>query len=79
MIIDIKDFYLEKPMARSKFMRPKLSYLPESLVQQYNMEAKATRDVYVHVHIRQGMYGLPQAGLIARQLLEKRINKQGYQ
>ena len=26
-----------------------------------------------------GMYGLPQAGLIANELLEKRLNKHGYQ
>ena len=41
--IDIKDFYLNIPMARSKYVHLKLSNLPESVVQQYNMEAKCTR------------------------------------
>ena len=49
--IDIKDFYLNTPMARSEYMRLKLSDLPESVMQQYNMEKKATRDGYVHVDI----------------------------
>ena len=52
-------------------MRLKLSDLPKSVVQQYNMEAKATRDGYLHMDIRRGMYDLPQAGLIVQQLLEK--------
>ena len=52
-------------------MRLKLRDLPKSVVQQYNMETKATRDGYVHVDIRRGMYGLPQAWLITHQLLEK--------
>ena len=42
------------------------------------MEEKTTRDGYVYVEIKQGMYGLPQAGLIAQQLLEKQLNKKGY-
>jgi hypothetical protein len=28
--------------------------------------------------IRQGMYGLPQAGIIAQELLAKRLNEHGY-
>ena len=34
MTIDIKDFYLNTLMARSKYMRLKLSDLPKSMVQQ---------------------------------------------
>ena len=30
------------------------------------------------MEIKWGMYGLPQAGLIAQQLLEKQLNKKGY-
>ena len=51
MKIYIKGFYLNTPMARSKYMRLKLSDLPESVVQQYNVKAKSTRDGYVHVDI----------------------------
>ena len=39
---------------------------------------KTTRDKYVYVEINQGVYGIPQAGLIAQQLLEKRLNKKDY-
>ena len=59
-------------------MRLKLSDLPESVVQHYNMAENTTSDGYVYVEIKWGMYGLPQVGLIAQQLLEKRLNKKGY-
>ena len=52
-------------------MRLKLSDLPKSGVQHYHVENKSTRDGYVYVEIKRGIYGLPQAGLIAQQLLEK--------
>ena len=71
MTIDIKDFYLNTPMERSKYMHLKLSDLPKSEAQQYNMEAKETKGGYVHVDIKRGMYGLPQTVLIAQKLLDK--------
>ena len=51
MTIDIKDFYLNTPMARSEYMRLKLRNLPGSVVKQYNLEEEATKEG--------GMYGLP--------------------
>ena len=30
------------------------------------------------MEIRKGVYGLPHAGLLAQELLEKRLHKQGY-
>ena len=69
MTIDIKYFYLNTPMARSEYMRLKLSDLPERVVQQYNLEAKATRGGYVHVDIRRGMHDLLKAGLITQKRL----------
>ena len=62
-------------MARREYMQLKFSNIPKSMVQQYNLEAKATRGGYMHVEIWRGMYGLPQSGLIAQQLLEKSLNK----
>ena len=45
------DFYLNTSMAQSDYMRLKLSNLPKSVVLQYNIEAKVTRDGYVHMDI----------------------------
>ena len=32
----------------------------------------------VHIVANRGMYSLPQSGLLANELLEKRLNKRGY-
>ena len=68
---DIKDFYLNTPMAQNKYMCLKISNLPKIMVQHYNLVEKTTRDRYVYVEIKRAMYWLPQAGLMAPQLLEK--------
>ena len=67
MTIDDKDFYLNTPMAQSEYLRLKLSDLPESVVQNYNMAEKATRDGFLYMEIKREMYGLPQSGLITQQ------------
>ena len=61
-----------------KYMRLKLSDLPEGFVERYNLEPKSDKNVQVCVEIRRGMYGLTQAGLLAQQLLEERLNSKGY-
>ncbi len=38
----------------------------------------ATPDGYVYCKICQGMYGLPQAGIIAQELMAKRLKEHGY-
>ena len=51
-------------MAQIEYMCLKLSDLPKSGVQHYNMADKTTRYGYVYVEINQWMYGIPQAGII---------------
>ena len=57
MTIDIKDFYLNTLMAQSEYMCLKISNLPESVLRHYNLAEKTTRDGYVYVDIKRGMYG----------------------
>eukprot|EP00804_Cyclotella_cryptica_P003874 CCRYP_015759-RA/>CCRYP_015759-RA protein AED:0.31 eAED:0.31 QI:0/0/0/1/0/0/3/0/812 len=73
MTIDIKDFYLNTPMARPEYMRLKLSDIPAAIIDLYKLRDIA-QDGYVFVRIQKGMYGLPQAGIIAQQLLEQRLH-----
>jgi hypothetical protein len=37
-----------------------------------------TEDGYVYCAISKGMYGLPQVGIIAQELLAERLSKHGY-
>ena len=78
MTLDVKNFYLNTPSARYEYLRLKLINLPEDVIEQYGLKDKATSDGYVYVDIRKGMYGLPQAGLLAQELLEQRLMKHRY-
>ena len=78
MKIDIKNFYLNTPKAQCKFMRLKLCDIPEDVALHYNLATKVKSDGYVYLEIRRGIYGPPQAGLLAYEQLEKRLNAEGY-
>ncbi len=62
--MDIKNFYLCTPMSRYEYMRLKLLDMPEDVIEQYKLRDIATPDGEVYCEIRQGMYGLLQAGII---------------
>ncbi len=78
MTMDIKDFYLNTPMARYKYMQLHIADIPDNVLEHYNLRDKATSDGYIYCKIQKGMYGLPQAGIIAQQLLKERLQKHGY-
>jgi hypothetical protein len=77
MTIEIKDFYLNTPMECPEFMQLKFSHLPDNIIKLYKLRDLA-HDSYVFVRIQKGMYGLLQAGKIAQELLEKRLQANGY-
>ena len=77
MCADIKSFYLETPLDRYEYMKMKLDLIPQEFRNEYNLDAKA-KDGYVFMEIQKGMYGLPQAGILANKLLKKRLAKKGY-
>ena len=52
--------------------------IPDEVIQEYNLHNIMEPDGSVYIKIILGMYGLPHAGLIANELLEKRLNQHGY-
>jgi hypothetical protein len=74
---DIKNMYLETPLDRYEYMKMPLSLFPEDIIEHYNLRNKALNG-YVYMEIRKGMYGLPQAGILANKLLKKRLARHGY-
>jgi hypothetical protein len=77
-MIDIKNFFLCTPMKRYKYMQFKLSDMLDDIFAYYHLCHIATPNWYVYCNIRQGMYGLPQVGIIAQELMVKRLNEHGY-
>ncbi len=64
-MMDIKNFYLCTPMARYEYIQLKLSDMSDGVIAHYHLCDMATSNGYVYCKIRQGMYGLLQAGIIA--------------
>ncbi len=71
MMMDISNFYLNLPLACREYIQIKISNIPEEIINEYNLRDKVTESGHVHIEANNGMYGLPQAGLIANELLEK--------
>ena len=78
MTLDISNFYLNTPLKRPEYVRIKLADIPQEIIDEYNLTAIASPDGSVFIQANKGMYGLPQAGLLANELLEKRLNEHGY-
>eukprot|EP00804_Cyclotella_cryptica_P004359 CCRYP_017999-RA/>CCRYP_017999-RA protein AED:0.23 eAED:0.24 QI:0/0/0/1/0/0/4/0/900 len=75
---DMSNFYLMTPLKQPEYAKIKLSDIPEEIIDEYNLHAKATPDGWVYIMVVRGMYGLPQAGSLGHDLLEERLNKEGY-
>jgi hypothetical protein len=74
---DIKNFYLNNPMDRFEYMWIPTPDIPEDIMSQYKLSSLVRND-WVLVEIHKGMYGLPQAGIIANECLRKHLATWGY-
>ena len=73
MMMDIKNFYLNTPLKHYKYLPLKLADIPQDV-----LENKKTEDEWVYIEIRKGMYSLPQAGLLAQELMEHCLSHNEY-
>ncbi len=73
MSLDNKNFYLNTQMTRYEYeyVRIKINNVPGEIIKQYNLREKMDKDGYLYIKVQKGMYGLPQAGILAQELLEK--------
>ena len=76
--IDTKSFCLNTPMDRPERAKLKLANMPENIIKQCDLRAIEIGDRHVRVKMQKGMHGLPQAGTLAQNLLEKRLSKSGH-
>jgi hypothetical protein len=77
--MDIANFYLETPMKRPKYIRLNIRDIPpREIILEYKLNDIVNKDGSIYLMAVKGMYGLPHAGLIANELLEKRLNTNSY-
>lgn len=74
---DIKNFYLGTPMERYEYMKIPIALIPTEIIKEYTLTPLVHKG-HVYMEIRRGMYGLPQAGLLANELLTQRLRPAGY-
>jgi hypothetical protein len=77
LVIDIKNFCLNTPLGRFEYMVINLSSLPQETIEKYDL-LELSQDGKVYIEIQKGMYGLPQAGILANELLQRNLAKDGY-
>jgi hypothetical protein len=77
MMMDIKNYYMGTPLPRYEYRRMLLSRFLEEIFNKYNLKDLDV-DGWVYIEIRKGVYGLKQAGLLANQLLQKRLAPFGH-
>jgi hypothetical protein len=77
MNMDIENYYLGTPLERYEYVHIPISMVPAEIMDEYNLHA-LVHNGYLYVEVPKGMYGLPQAGLLANVLLAKRLAKHGY-
>ncbi len=74
---DLKYFFLNMPMEQPEYMQMNLSNLPQQFLDLYDLTKIAEDNGNVYIKVKKGMYGLPQAGILAHRLLEQWLNEHG--
>ena len=72
MTADVKIFYLCTPMDRHEYMQMPINLIPQAFIDEYDLNPEV-KNRYVYLKIVKGMYGLPQAGMLANKLLKERL------
>ncbi len=66
--IDLKNFYLDTPMPDPEYVCIKITDILAEIIEEYKL-AGTDRDGWIYFEIRRGCYGLPQAGILANNIL----------
>ena len=74
---DAKNFYLATPLDRYEYMKMPINLIPPKFIEENNLTTKI-KNGYLYIEIIRGMYGLPQAGVLANKLLKERLRESGY-
>jgi hypothetical protein len=74
---DIKNMYLETPLDQYEYMKMPSALFTTDIIEHYTLNEKLLGG-YVYMEVRKGMYGLPQAGVLANKLLKERLARHEY-
>ena len=69
MTIDKANFYIMTPMDNCECLRMNIKTIPSESAKEHDLD-KIDHNGWVHVETRKGACGLPQAGMLANDLLK---------
>ena len=75
--LDVKNYYLGTPMDDYEYMFIPITSIPDEIITHYKLR-DLVHNGRVYIEIRRGMYGLPQAGILAKQQLTRFLATYGY-
>jgi hypothetical protein len=75
--LTLRFFDLNTPLRRFEYMVINVSLLPQETIDKYDL-IELAQDGKLYIEIQKGMYGLPQAGILANELLQRNLAKDGY-
>ena len=61
-------------MGRSEYIRVCIMIIPPDIIAQYKLNERISQYVWIYMEIIQGMFGLPQAIILANNLLVQRLD-----
>ena len=77
MTVDIADFYLQTDLPDPEYMRIHRRYLSDTIIAEFQLQELFHND-HVCFKVVKGIYGLPQAGKLAQDLLIPRLRAGGF-
>jgi hypothetical protein len=75
--INLKNFYLDTHMHEPKYANIKIFDIPDEFIDKYKLTG-LNGDGWIYFKICQGCYGLPQAGILANDLLHSCLEAKGF-
>ena len=65
-------------MEDPEYVHIKITDIPEEFILEYGLAGKDDINGWIYFEICRGCYGLPQAGILANNLLRKQLEEEGY-
>jgi hypothetical protein len=75
--INLKNFYLDTPMPNPKYVHIKILDIPQKVINGYKLTGLHHAG-WIYFEIHQGCYGLPQAVILAKNLLQCCLEAKGF-
>jgi hypothetical protein len=76
MCLDVNNFYLGTSMEHFEYLRIPIQLIPLEIITQHAL-LPLVSDGHIFLEVQKGIYGLPQAGILANLLLAKRLAPHG--